>query len=560
MTSGHRHEIAIVMPSVPQQIDRLFAEGTLTGLSDAELLGRFASGRDAMAFDALVARHGPMVLGVCRGLLNDPNDAEDAFQATFLILVRKAGTFRGPVALGGWLYLTARRVAIRANVAAARRRAYERRAAQMAQMTSEPGGSTRDELLSILHEEIARLPKKSRLAVVLCDLQGTPQDQASAELRLSERTLRRRLSEGRERLRARLAGRGLGQDQAMLAALCLREARITVPTAWRSATVRAALAAFEPAAAAGTVSAAAMALTREVSRTMLLQKLTLASAVLATSCLLAWGASAALLPPEPEVTNQGAAKAPAPAPAAPKAAESAVPPPGSDLAASAGMHPVRGQVLDPDGKPVPDAKVYVRHYAEIRWNEIDPMAARQKGRVAATDAEGRFHFELDKGASDGSYNSGEIGWHKAQIAVTAPGFAPAWIEAGDTAKQGEMALRLVRDDVPVLGRVLDSQGRPVAGVVVRIRAICEVQEGVDLDAMLASGAMDENIDNRSRYYGNPLGATTPAWQADPSPLWPGDRNTWTTDGDGRFEVRGSGATASPGWSSTAAAWRTAHST
>lgn len=202
----------------------------------------------------------------------------------------------------------------------------------------------------------------------------------------------------------------------------------------------------------------------------------------------------------------------------------------------------------------------MRHYAEIRWNEIDPMAARQKGRVAATDAEGRFHFELDKGASDGSYNSGEIGWHKAQIAVTAPGFAPAWIEAGDTAKQGEMALRLVRDDVPVLGRVLDSQGRPVAGVVVRIRAICEVQEGVDLDAMLASGAMDENIDNRSRYYGNPLGATTPAWQADPSPLWPGDRNTWTTDGDGRFEVRGSGATASPGWSSTAAAWRTAHST
>ena len=88
--------MANVMPSVTQQIGRLFAEGTLTGLSDAELLGRFASGRDPLAFDALVERHGPMVLCVCRGLLDDPNDAEDAFQATFLILVKKAGTFRVP--------------------------------------------------------------------------------------------------------------------------------------------------------------------------------------------------------------------------------------------------------------------------------------------------------------------------------------------------------------------------------------------------------------------------------------------------------------------------------
>ncbi|SIN81995.1 RNA polymerase sigma factor, sigma-70 family [Singulisphaera sp. GP187] len=526
------------MPRVPQQIGRLFAEGTLTGLSDAELLGLFASGRDALAFDALVARHGPMVLGVCRGLLSDPNDAEDAFQATFLILVRKAGTIRGPVALGGWLCLAARRVAIRANVAAARRRAYERRAAQMAPMTSEPGPSARDELLNALHEEIARLPKKSRSAVVLCDLQGTPHDRASAELRLSERTLRRRLSEGRERLRTRLAGRGLGQDRAMLASLWLREARVTVPAAWRGATVRAALAVFEPAAAVGTVSATAMALTREVSRTMSLQKLPLVSAVLATSCLLVWGASAALYSPGPEATKQGTGEAQAPA--VPKEAEVAVPPPRSGLAASVGMHPIRGRVLDPDGKPVPGAGVYVRPYAEPRWSEIDPMAARQKGRVAATGADGRFHFELDKGASDGSYYSGVTGWHKAQIAVAAPGFAPAWVEVGDMVKRGDMALRLVRDDVPVRGRVLNPQGRPVAGVLVRIRAIWEVNDGVDLDALLVSGAVDEDVSRMARRYGNSLGSAPPTWQADPTPLWPGSRNAWTTGADGRFEVRGIG--------------------
>ena len=144
-------------------------------------------------------------------------------------------------------------------------------------------------------------------------------------------------------------------------------------------------------------------------------------------------------------------------------------------------------MLDPDGKPVAGAGVYVRHYAEDQWLPIDPMAARQKGRVAATDADGRFHFELDKGASDVTY--GDTGWHKAQIAVAAPGFAPAWVDAGELVKRGEATLRLVRDDVPVRGRVLDSQGRPVAGVVVRIRAIWEVKDGVDLDAMLASGAV-----------------------------------------------------------------------
>ena len=107
-------------------------------------------------------------------------------------------------------------------------------------------------------------------------------------------------------------------------------------------------------------------------------------------------------------------------------------------------------------------------------------------------------------------------------------------------KRGEVALRLVRDDVPVRGRVLDSQGRPVAGVVVRIRAIWEVNDGVDLDAMLASGAVDEEHVSDGRRYGDSLGPAAPTWQADPAPLWPGGRNAWTTGADGRFEVRGIG--------------------
>ncbi len=291
---------------------------------------------------------------------------------------------------------------------------------------------------------------------------------------------------------------------------------------------------------------------------MLLQKLTLASAALLAAGLIGWGASAALIALGQE-SPQGATAPPVST--ARPTAETAVPRPKPGSADTAGTFPARGRVLDPDGKPVAGAGVYVRPYAERRWSEIDPMAARQKGRVASTDADGRFHFELDKGASDGSYWSGVTGWHKAQIAVAAPGFAPAWVEAGDMVKRGEMALRLVRDDVPVRGRVVDSQGRPVAGVVVRIRAIWEVNDGVDLDAMLASGAVDEeNMFQIARRYGDSLGWATPTWRAEPRPSGPGAGTPGPPAPTVGSRSGGSGATASPGWNSTAAAWPTARST
>ena len=110
-----------------RQLNRLFADGVVAGLSDAQLLERFLAQGDAAAFEALVGRHGPMVLSVCRAIVRDPHDAEDAFQATFLVLVKKGGTIRGRDALGGWLHRVAHRVAIQANAAAARRRTMERR-------------------------------------------------------------------------------------------------------------------------------------------------------------------------------------------------------------------------------------------------------------------------------------------------------------------------------------------------------------------------------------------------------------------------------------------------
>jgi len=506
-----------------QQINRLFAEGAVAQLPDGQLLERFLTQEDAGAFETLMGRHGPMVLSVCRGILRDTRDAEDAFQATFLVLVKKGGTIRGRDTLGGWLYQVAHRVAIQANAAAARRRTHERQAGQMAVATSMDGPAASDDLRPVLHGEIARLPEKYRLAIVLCDLEGLPQVQAAGQLHWSERTLRHRLAEGRARLKRRLARRGLAPEGTTLTAVFLREARTVVPSAWCESTVRAALVTVHHAATAGAISTATYKLTEEMLKVMLLQKLKLASATLLGAGLLAWGASAALIsredePPKATSTPGGVV----PRISTPSASNPTLHPGALD---AVGKFPVRGQVLDPDGKAVANADIFVRPHYEFGWTPISPARSGQKGRVTVSDTNGRFQFELDKASSDWPYGD-EPAWHQAMIAAIAPGYGLAWTEAGSLAAGGDATLRLVKDDVPIRGRVLDTQGRPIAGVTVRLGRVRAVKDGVDLDAMLASGQVDE--------------AQISATYGYDDVVWPGGQNTWTSDADGRFEIRGIG--------------------
>ena len=209
---------------------------TTGGLTDEQLLARFVDSEGdtgELAFAELVARHGPMVLRVCRMILRNAHDAEDAFQATFLVLARQSRSIRERGSAASWLHGVARRVALSARSAAARRRAHERRAAEMPMPSSDDAGW--NDLGDVLHQEIERLPEKYRKAIVLCELEGLTEGQAAQRLEWPIGTVRTRLRRGRERLRGHLLRRGVAPTAVLLGAVGSSDAAsISVPAAsWR---------------------------------------------------------------------------------------------------------------------------------------------------------------------------------------------------------------------------------------------------------------------------------------------------------------------------------------
>jgi RNA polymerase sigma-70 factor (ECF subfamily) len=203
------------LSSVVRYLRTVRASRLAASLTDATLLERFISQRDEAAFEALVSRHGPMVFGLCRRVLGNAHDAEDAFQATFLVLVHKAGSVRKRTSLGHWLYGVAYRTALQARSDRARRRVHERKGATMD--VREPVSEILcQEVRSVLDEEIHRLPEKYRTPVVLCYLEGKTYEEAGRQLRWPKGTVAIRLARARERLRTNLVRRGIGLSDASL--------------------------------------------------------------------------------------------------------------------------------------------------------------------------------------------------------------------------------------------------------------------------------------------------------------------------------------------------------
>lgn len=252
-----------------QQIRRVAEDPRLRGLPDGDLLRRFASHQDEAAFGTLLRRHGPMVLDVCRGVLGNDADVEDAVQATFLVLARQAASVRRSASLASWLYGVARRTALKARARSATRHRHETRAPQ--RQPGPPDDPSWREVRQVLHEELGGIPERYRCALVLCYLEGATQDAAAAQLGLAKSTLRERLERGRAMLRARLVRRGLGPASVLLIA--------TWPAA--AATLPPALVASTVSAAVSSVSSTEVAcLTEGVLRAMSMSRLRIATAAL----------------------------------------------------------------------------------------------------------------------------------------------------------------------------------------------------------------------------------------------------------------------------------------
>ncbi|MHB1557651.1 MAG: sigma-70 family RNA polymerase sigma factor [Isosphaeraceae bacterium] len=495
--------------SVARQVGTLFAGGSAAGLSDRELLERIAEGgeTDEAAFAAIVTRHGPLVLGVCRQLLGDHHDAEDAFQAVFLVLARKARSIRDPEGLGAWLYGVASRTARKARARRDRLRKAEadRRALAGCDGTApdHPEAALLDrERAEALHREIDRLPGNYRLPVVLCYFEGLTLDEAAHRLRWPVGTLRSRIARARDRLRRGLDRRGFALPSAAIAAMLgsARSARASVSPLLRDSTTRAALRfAARQSAAVGASCPDASAMAQEVLRTMILSRIrTVVSSLLVVAAAVAavagWMVRPEALADDPGVRPVAKAGA-RPAAVRPEPAR--------------GRMTVVGRVMDPQGRPAAKAAVMV--HGASKAVDDRPMAGVPTALGQATcDANGRFRIEMPRITS--------ATHHMIGVTAMAPGFGMGWVDLGVDDEQPSAEVTL-RPEQIVVGRIFDIKGRVVPRVKLTVEGVGHTKVGPEV--------LPDHIEGP--YF---LGGGTSPPAAWPAPV--------VTDAEGRFTIRGIG--------------------
>jgi RNA polymerase sigma factor (sigma-70 family) len=475
-------------------------------LTDTQLLERFVAVHEEDAFAALLRRHGPLVLGVCRRVLWREQDAEDAFQATFLMLARHARSIRQTEAVGSWLYRVAHRIATKAGIAMARRIALEKRAVAGANALGSPEGeSSLRELQGVLDEEVARLPEKYRAPFVMCCLEGRTRTEAARELGWKEETVGGRVALARQLLKKRLTRRGVSLAAALTALALGSEVKATVSTSLIQTTARAALA--YGAGQASALSASVAALLKGASKSMWWTKTKIAMVLVAmigvgAACGLARAPSAA----------SGLADEKPQASAKPQAAED------KDSVTYG------GRVLDPDGKPIAGAKLYLLYYTP---REL-PVPVR-----GTSDEEGRFRFTVKKTEFD-TGDSREP-WQAAMAVALADGYGLGVppMELGKKWDPADQTLVLTKDDRPVSGRVVDLQGKPIAGVRVTVGGLHWPRKG-DLAPLL------QEMKDRKVFY-PPLRDLTIGLEGTHIDHFLGKVLPAATTGeDGRFTIKGLG--------------------
>jgi RNA polymerase sigma factor (sigma-70 family) len=441
---------------IVKYLRKLAAVGKADPTSDRELLQRFAYRQDEAAFTTLVQRHGPMVLRVCRRLLSNWHDAEDVCQAVFLVLASKAASRYWQPSIANWLYQVAYHLALKAKASAASRRPRESRTIFQPQADPAEELSAR-ELQAALHEELARLPEKYRAPLVLCYLEGATRDEAARQLGWPVGTLKSRVERGRDLLHSRLAHRGLTLSAALSTALLTEKVtEAALPAGLTPGIVRAAVGYTTrglPTAAAG--SEPALNLARGLLNVMSLSKFKLAMVWLLGGCLLVGSASLAVLrlaPAEngqmiqdngwqPPLLIQG------------KGEPGRISQEGGDRPGHQLPRKLRVLVLDPQGKPLSGAKIH-----SSIWTEEKGFKANHDHE---TDATGAAQLELPKSfyilrlwAGMKPFVTMIAGWEQNELASLKE--FPA-----------EYSFRLA-SAVPAGGRVVDEEGKPIAGARVEV--------------------------------------------------------------------------------------------
>jgi RNA polymerase sigma factor (sigma-70 family) len=501
---------------VLRQIHKLVGRGGGEERTDGQLLEGFVTRHDEEAFAALVRRHGPMVLGVCRRVLGDLHDAEDAFQATFLVLVRRAAFLDRRRPLSSWLYTVAYHLALKAKCAAGRRRVRERRA--LDRPRTDPGAAEAvRELRPVLDEELNRLPEKWRQAFVLCYLDGKSDREAAQLLGWPAGTVKSRLARARDRLRQQLTRRGVVLSASSLTLAPAGNATATVPCLLLHATIYHALlfGTGKTAAAAGS-AVAATALAEGALQTMFTNKCKLALlAVLAVGLVVAVFAYQALAQKAVEPARVPTAQV---KDSEPKGKKPAVPRKAEPTIA------VEGKVLDPENRPLANADVAVlaQRTSQASLGAYRPeLLARGK-----TDAQG--HYRL------GVKNTAPHLLYRATVLARARGFGLGWQVLGYAAGGFQKTDLRLRPEQVIQARLLDLQGLPAGKVTCRVAAtLGEVPMGNGQAIMKAQMELMGHFGLEMRRQHGFSFLDYPSLKG--LPWWP---KPLTTDAQGRFRLPG----------------------
>ena len=489
------------LASVLHDLRRLAANGDDPRQTDRQLLERFLRQREEAAFAALVRRHGGLVLSACRRVLSDEADVEDAFQATFLVLLRKAKTVRWQASIGNWLFGVAHRVAVQARANALRRRRRETEAASHHPVSESAADLSWREAISLLHEELDRLPDRYRLPLLFCCLDGQTRDEAARALGCSVGSIKGRLERARELLRRRLLRRGLTLSGALLAALVDMPSTTSAAPELVQATIQAAL--------SGRYPRSITALIRGATSGVFAGKLRLAAGVLLAISVLAAGGSLAFIPRDADP----AAEPPAERPPSSRAAKPAD---------EAKTITIRGRVFDPDGKPVQGARLYWPRLPKTEPRSQEDMEKIEFAERAKTEADGRFRLELPR--SDIPPEGPGV-----CLVAAAEGYGVDGVYLPKNDPAPEVTLRLVKDH-PIEGRIINTEGKPLAGVNVFIWAVGKMRQE-RLDDFLAAWKR-----KGSRVPDQPLGQLSETMFLSRSLK----SAQAVTDKDGRFRLQGAG--------------------